>query len=269
VGADHHARLVGRLFRYLSEGAGHVPVAWFADELQRLDRSDGDVETLGGRIAGVRTWAYIAHRSDWLADPAHWAARTEAVEERLSDALHARLTERFVDRRTSVLMRQVGGDIGLLDVDVNEDGQVTVENESIGRLDGFAFTVDPSARGGDRKRLIAAAERYLVAERARRAAALVAAPDAELRVDGTRSPLVLQWREHDVATLAQGRALSPDVRLGRALDALEPPDRAKVTARLAQWLDCQLARYLGPLRDMEAARMSPRTPAPTRAILAP
>jgi ATP-dependent RNA helicase SUPV3L1/SUV3 len=269
VGADHHARLVGRLFRYLSEGAGHVPVAWFADELQRLDRTDGDVETLGGRIAGVRTWAYIAHRSDWLADPAHWAARTEAVEERLSDALHARLTERFVDRRTSVLMRQVSGDIGLLDVDVNDDGQVTVENESIGRLDGFAFSVDPAARGGDRKRLIAAAERYLVAERARRAAALVAAPDAELRVDGTRSPLVVQWLEHDVATLAQGRALSPDVRLGRALDALEKTDRAKVTARLAQWLDCQLARYLGPLRDMEAARMSPRTPAPTRAILAP
>ncbi len=269
VGAEHHARLVGRLFRHLSEGAGHVPVAWFADELQRLDRPDGDVETLGGRIAGVRTWAYIAHRSDWLADPAHWALRTEAVEERLSDALHARLTERFVDRRTSVLMRQVGGDIGLLDVVVDADGSVTVENEPIGRLDGFAFSVDPAARGIDRKRLIAAAERYLVAERARRAAALVAAPDAELRVDGTRSPLVVQWREHDVATLAQGRALTPDIRLGRALDALEAPDRAKVAARLAQWLDGQLARYLSPLRDMEAARASPKTPAATRAILAP
>ena len=269
VGADHHARFVGRLFRHLSEGAGHVPVAWFADELQRLDRVDGDVETLGGRIAGVRTWAYIAHRADWLADPAHWAARTEAVEERLSDALHARLTERFVDRRTSVLMRQVGGDVGLLDVGIDDDGAVLVENESIGRLDGFAFSVDPSARGLDRKRLIAAAERYLVAERARRAAALVAAPDAGFHVDGNRSPLVLQWGGHDVATLAQGRALTPDIRLDRSLDALDARDRKRVSARLAHWLDAQLARYLGPLRDMEAARASPKTAAPTRAILAP
>ncbi len=269
VGADHHARFVGRLFRYLSEGAGHVPVAWFADELQRLDRTDGDVETLGGRIAGVRTWAYIAHRSDWLADPAHWAARTEAVEERLSDALHARLTERFVDRRTSVLMRQVGGDVALLDVAVDDDGAVLVKNESIGRLDGFRFSVDPAARGVDRKRLIAAAERYLVAERARRAAALVTAPDGDFRVEGSRSPLALNWAGHDVATLAQGRALIPDIRLDRALDALDAADRAKIAARLASWLDAQLARYLGPLRDMEAARASPKTPAPTRAILAP
>jgi ATP-dependent RNA helicase SUPV3L1/SUV3 len=269
VGADHHARLVARLFRHLSEGAGHVPVAWFADELQRLDRTDGDVETLGGRIAGVRTWAYIAHRSDWLADPAHWAARTEAVEERLSDALHARLTERFVDRRTSVLMRQVGGDLALLDVVVADDSGVSVEDEPIGRLDGFRFAVDPAARGTDRKRLIAAAERYLVAERARRAAALVAAPDAAFRVDGTRSPLVLQWQDHDIATLAQGRALTPDIRLDRALDMLDSTGRTKVAARLARWLDAQLGRYLGPLRDMEAARASPKTPAPTRAILAP
>ena len=269
LGADHHARFVGRLFRHLSEGAGHVPVAWFADELQRLDRTDGDVETLGGRIAGVRTWAYIAHRSDWLADPLHWAGRTEAVEERLSDALHARLTERFVDRRTSVLLRQVGGDAGLLDVTVGDDGVVSVEDESIGRIDGFRFMVDPAARGADRKRLIAAAERYLVAERTRRATALVTAPDSDFRVDGSRSPLVLQWAARDIAILAQGRALTPDIRLDRALDALDASDRAKVTTRLAAWLNAQLARYLGPLRDMEAARASPKTPAPTRAILAP
>lgn len=269
VGADHHARLVGRLFRHLSEGDGHVPVPWFADELQRLDKVDGDVETLGGRIASVRTWAYIAHRPDWLADPAHWAERTERVEERLSDALHARLTERFVDRRTSLLMRQVGGDVALLDVAVGEDGVVTVEDEVLGRIDGFKFTVDPAARGTDRKRLLAAAERYLAKERTRRAGELAEAPDTGFHLDGTRSPLVLQWAGHDVAALAQGRALTPDIRLDRSLDVLDATDRAKIALRLKTWLDGQLARYLGPLRDMEAARASPKTPAPTRAVLAP
>jgi hypothetical protein len=105
--------------------------------------------------------------------------------------------------------------------------------------------------------LIAAAERYLVAERAQRAAALVAAPDSDFRVDGSRSPLALEWAGSVVATLAQARALTPDIRLDRALDALEAGDRVRVAARLANWLDAQLARYLGPLRDMEAARASP------------
>ena len=269
VGADHHARLVGRIFRYLSEGDGHVPVPWFADELARLDRTDGDVDTLGGRIAGVRTWAYVAHRADWMADPAHWAARTEAVEERLSDALHARLTERFVDRRTSVLMRAVGNDPDLLDVAIEDDGAVLVEGESIGQLDGFAFTVDPAARGADRKRLVAAAERHLARERDRRAAALAAADDEAFRVDATRTPPVILWAGTPIATLAKGRAVAPDVRLDRSIDALDAAARAAVQARLGQWLNGQLDRYLRALRNMEGARRSAATPAPERAILAP
>ena len=269
VGADHHARLVARLFRHLSEGDGHVPVPWFADELQRLDRADGDVDTLGGRIAGVRTWAYVTQRADWLADPTHWAARTQAVEERLSDALHVRLIERFVDKRTSLLMRQVGNDIGLLDVTVDDDGVVSVEDQSLGQLDGFRFVVDPAARGVDRKRLLAAAERHLVKERQRRADALAASPDADFRIDGTRSPLVFKWGGHDVATLASGRGLTPDIRLDRSLDPLDAAERAKILARLKAWLDAQIARYLGPLHDMEAARASSKTATNTRAILAP
>ena len=201
--------------------------------------------------------------------PAHWAARTEAVEERLSDALHARLTERFVDRRTSILMRAVGNDPDLIDVEIDDDGAVAVEGEVIGRIDAFAFAVDPAARGSDRKRLIAAAERHLARERNRRATALIAASDGAFRVDATRHPPMLQWLGADVATLVAGRAVAPDVRGTRALDTLDAVPRAAVLARLSAWLDGQLARCLGPLRDMEAARRSATTPAPVRAILAP
>ena len=76
--------------------------------MPRLDSVQGDVETLADRIAGVRTWAYIAHRADWLADAEDWAERTRTLEEKLSDALHQRLTQRFVDRRTTALLRQIG-----------------------------------------------------------------------------------------------------------------------------------------------------------------
>ncbi len=268
VGPDHHARTVARVFRHISENNGYIPIIWFADELARLDRVEGDIDTLGGRIAAVRTWSYIAQRPDWLEDPAHWAARASALEEKLSDALHARLTERFVDRRTAVLMRELGEDPALLDVVVADDGQVLVEDEFIGRLDGFAFTVDPTARTGDRKRLLAAAERRLPKERARRAAALSAAPDEAFALDN--EALAIRWEGHIVARLLPGRSLvEPRLRADAALDTLSAPDRDQVLARVERWLATTLARSLAPLLAMTQSASDLFTPARVRALLAP
>jgi ATP-dependent RNA helicase SUPV3L1/SUV3 len=268
VGADHHARTVQRVFRHLSDDNGYIPISWFADELARLDRVEGDIDTLGGRIAAVRTWSYIAQRPDWLEDPTHWAARAQELETKLSDALHARLTERFVDRRTAVLMREIGQDPALLDVVVADDGQVLVEDEAIGRLDGFAFTVDPAARTGDRKRLLAAAERRLPKERARRAKALVAAADdAFALVD---DPIAISWNGHIVARLAAGRTLTePRLRGEPALDTLEPRDRDAVMARLEVWFEATMRRSLAPLLAMTQSASDLFTPPRARALLAP
>jgi ATP-dependent RNA helicase SUPV3L1/SUV3 len=268
VGADHHARTVQRVFRHLSENNHYIPIFWFADELARLDRVEGDIDTLGGRIAAVRTWSYIAQRPDWLADPSHWAARAQELETKLSDALHARLTERFVDRRTAVLMRDVGHDTALFDVVVADDGQVLVEDEAIGRLDGFAFTVDPAARTGDRKRLLAAAERRLPKERARRAKALVAATDDAFAL--TDDPIGISWNGYIVARFAAGRTLTePCLRAEPVLDTLEQRDREAVMARLEGWFDAAIRRALAPLLAMTQSASDLFTPARVRALLAP
>ena len=173
VGPMHHARMVRRLYSYIGEG-GHVPHEWFAAEVARLDNMSGDIEALADRLAGIRSWAYIAHRSDWLAEPAKWANRTREVEARLSDALHERLTQRFVDRRTAVLVRDIGArGADALPVTVAADGEVSVGPEPIGHLTGFDFRVDPTARLADKRLLLAAAERRLGDELDRRAKALV------------------------------------------------------------------------------------------------
>src|SRR5271154_2563331 len=101
-----HAELVTSLFGFLMQ-KGRIPYAWFAAQIDQADRVDGDIDTLSGRIAQIRTWTFVANRPDWLADPEHWQGITREVENKLSDALHERLTERFVDRRTSVLMRRL------------------------------------------------------------------------------------------------------------------------------------------------------------------
>ena len=278
VGPMHHARMVRRLYSYIAEG-GHIPHEWFAAEVTRLDNVAGDIEALADRLAGVRSWAYIAHRGDWLADPAKWVERTRSVEARLSDALHERLTQRFVDRRTAVLVRDIGArGADVLPVTVAADGEVSVGPEPIGHLSGFDFTVDPTARLADKRLLLAAAERRLGDELDRRAKALLAAPDSDFALVveasgqvavGWNGPLGEARDRHVLARLAPGRSLlEPALRTARALDRLAVPRRAALRARLEAWLDASIAHHLRPLKAL-AATASDRDSTPgVRALTA-
>ena len=263
LGVDPHARLVARLYDDLSTGNGHIAAPWFADQVARLDDVTGDVETIAGRIAAIRTWAYIAHRGDWLADPAHWAARTAAVEERLSDALHASLTQRFVDKRTTALLRQIGKDAGALPVVIGEEGEVLVEDHVIGTLEGFRFTVAADARHADKRLLLAAAEKRLGTELAKRGRELAESSDNDLALSFPR----IEWRGVGVAELISGSNLAqPRILLDRAIEALDPVLRKAVQARLDRWVAAQLARHLPVFSTLDACLRDAAAGAPLRAV---
>ncbi len=271
TGPEHHARLVAKLYLHLSEGDGRIPQGWYSEQVAKLDNVQGDIDTLADRIAGVRTWAYIAHRSDWLADPAAMADRTVAVEEKLSDALHDRLTQRFVDRRTSVLMRDLGrkgtGDFPVL---IDAEGEVTVGSYAIGKLQGFNFEVDPAARHADRKMLLATAERRLAGEYEKRAGALVTDTDDHfsLRAEAG-APIAILWRGHEVARLGPGKnLLSPRIHLDRRIERVSDKGREAVIDRLKDWVRQQVERSLSLLRAAGHAAQDASTPPSIRAILA-
>jgi ATP-dependent RNA helicase SUPV3L1/SUV3 len=271
TGAEHHARFVGRVYQHLSESNGHVPHTWFAEEIARLDRTGGDVDTIADRIASVRSWSYIAHRADWLENPAHWAERTRAIEEKLSDALHAALTQRFVDRRTSVLLREIGAGLDQLPVAIADDGAVTVDDEPIGRLDGFAFTPDMGANHADTRRLIAAADRRLAGARSARARALAASDDTAFAlVAEAGQPPAIHWENREIARFEPTRELlRPKLKLERAAAALEQSSRDIIFARLHRWLEERTEKLLDPLERLAAAAADPATSPSLRALLAP
>ena len=270
VGPMHHARMVRRLFNYIGEG-GHIPHEWFAAEVTRLDNMTGDIEALADRLAGIRSWAYIAHRADWLAEPAKWAERTREVEARLSDALHERLTQRFVDRRTAVLVRDIGArGTDALPVTVAADGEVSVGPEPIGHLTGFEFRVDPSARLADKRLLLAAAERRLGDELDRRAAAVIEAKDHEFRLaPDDHGAVAVLWQDHVLARLGAGRSLiEPAIRTARSLDRLSAIRRAAVRERLERWLDAQIDGQLKALKALTRSAGDPNASPGVRAIAA-
>src|SRR6201986_4614063 len=204
-----HAELVTTLFGFLMR-KGKIPDDWFAAQVDQADRTDGDIDTLSGRIATTRTWPFIANRPDWLRDPERWQKITREVENKLLDALHQRLTERFVDRRTSVLMRRLREN-SVLNTEIGKTGEVIVEGHAIGRLDGFTFAPDAAEAGSDAKALQAAAQQVLAREIDARAEKLGAAADDQfiLPSDGP-----IRWTGDAVAKLVAAEdALHPRVRI--------------------------------------------------------
>src|SRR5262245_3943471 len=131
IAPANHAELVTTLYGFLMR-EGKIPTDWFSRQVAQADRTDGDIDTLSTRIAHIRTWTFAANRSDCLVDPDHWQGVTRTIEDKLSDALHERLTERFVDRRTSVLMRRLRENT-MLETEIAKSGEVVVEGHLIGR----------------------------------------------------------------------------------------------------------------------------------------
>ena len=166
VMSDTHARLLAQIYRHLAGPACRLPTDYVAGQVARLDRLDGDIDTLMTRISHVRTWTYITHRGDWLRDAPSWQERARAIEDNLSDALHDRITQRFVDKRSAVLVRKLAASGDLL-ASVSAAGEVKVEGHYVGRLEGFRFHPDPAASGAASKTLLAAAQRVLRGEIAR------------------------------------------------------------------------------------------------------
>ncbi len=241
-----HAELVLSIYGFVVR-AGHIPADWFARHIGALDRVDGDLDALSARIAQVRTWTFIANRSGWLLDAEHWQGIARQVEDTLSDALHARLAQRFVDRRASVLMRRLREN-AMLEAEVTTSGDVLVEGQHVGQLNGFRFTADPNAVGEAAKALNAAAQKALANEIEGRAARVHEAVDEGfvLANDG-----VIRWLGEPIAKVAAGaHVLQPTVRI-LADDQLTGPALDNVQRRLDLWLAQHVTKLLGPLTDLE------------------
>lgn len=242
LGDDSHTRLCARLFFHLLND-GSIPASWLESHIAAFSRTDGDIDTLMHRLAGVRTAAYVAARNDWLRDAPSWQERARSVEDTLSDALHERLTARFVDRRaTSILRRLDSADDGNLLSAVTKEGAVIVEGHEVGRIEGFTLRPDIETSGPEQKLMLRAGRRALLQEIPRRVQALAEAPDEAFHLD-LQSGRIL-WEDVPIADLTVGPALTaPTVRMMHG----EFPDsrqRELVRERLQVFCRSEIGRTL-------------------------
>jgi ATP-dependent RNA helicase SUPV3L1/SUV3 len=252
---DTHAKLCARVFGHIARDQ-HLPTDWLAAQIGALARADGDIDTLMQRLAGVRVWSYIAARADWVRDSPHWQGRARDVEDLLSDALHERLTSRFVDRRAAHLMRRLeAGETEELLSAVTRRGEVIVEGHPVGRVAGFSFLPDPAAEGDEKRLVLRAARRALREEMPRRVAVVETAPDSALGFGDDHS---LIWDGVPIARLKRGGgALRPRVQM---LDSefLDGAQRERLRVRLQRFMDDRVRHDLSPLFAVaERGKMRP------------
>ncbi|WP_461383510.1 helicase-related protein [Devosia indica] len=242
-----HGEIITRIYSDLRR-IGSVRADWIAEQVRFCDNAEGDIDTLSNRIKQIRTWTFVANRKNWLEDPTYWREKTRDIEDRLSDALHERLTQRFVDRRTSVLLRHLK-DKRMVSPEINERGEVRLEGHLIGTLEGFRFTLARNDGDTDAKGLRGAADSVVAPEIHNRAERLAGSPNEEfvLATDGR-----LRWRGEVVAELAEGDSLYRPRILLLADETLTGPDLEKVQDRLLLWLRHHINTVLEQVMALEA-----------------
>ena len=246
ISPAQHGEIITRIYTDLRRHR-YVNADWIAEQVRFCDNVTGDIDTLSNRIKQIRTWTFVANRKNWLEDPTHWREKTRDIEDRLSDALHERLTQRFVDRRTSVLMRHLR-DKHMVSPEINDRGEVSLEGHVIGSIEGFRFTLARS-EGGDAKGVAAAAAQVVAPEIAKRADRVAGAPNEEfvLATDG-----YVRWRGQVVANLVEGEQLFTPRLIILADESLTGPDLERVQDRLNLWLRHLINTQLETVLALEA-----------------
>ena len=241
-----HLRLVIRIFRFLMSSEARIPTDWVARSFSRLDRLDGNIDTLISRISNVRTWTYVSHRDNWLEDATSWQERTSALENKLSDVLHDRLTQRFVDRKTAVLVRRLREHKKLL-AGVGWDGRVTVEGNEMGWLKGFHFVPD-NKDVLTSTHLMAAINRALREVVSIRVASIKAADNDAFLLNLSNG--TLEWNGAPLAKLTSGSTIvRPHIDILPS-ELLDSSAISVIRLRLRKWLDYYLISQIRPLLSL-------------------
>ncbi|WP_017932429.1 helicase-related protein [Robiginitomaculum antarcticum] len=245
---DSHFRLLSDIYLHLRDNGGRLPEDWLEKHVKRLDHIDGSIDTLSSRLANIRTWTYVTNKAAWLSDAKHWISRTRMIEDRLSDALHERLLQKFVDRRTQALLKGLGSKT-VMDIKISSSGEVTAGGHFVGRLDGLEFSIDTQASGLEAKALRETAETSIAPEIDRRITSMVGAQHDVFRLgaDG-----IIYWGEHKIARLSAGATvLKPTIKvIGGEL--AQPVLTEHLEGRLNDFIQADIRNKLAALKNLDA-----------------
>ncbi len=249
------------IFENLTQGRRRLPEAWMRDQYTSLDRLDGEIDALSARLSRVRTLAYVANRTNWIDDAEGWQKQARDLEDRLSDTLHDRLIQRFVDRRTSVLLKTLNERPGELASQIEANGAVSVEGHFVGTLQGLHFAPERGTSELENRALRSVVDRAVAPEISRRLHGLINDRDESFALAANGR---LRWRGQEVGELAGGAPFAPRARL--LGDHGPAAARARAARRLEDFVTAEARKQLAPLVRLEEAMSGRRLSGPARGL---
>lgn len=243
TGVDGHLRVVQSLWSQLAEPGARLSCDWMETALSRLRSTEGDLDVLQTRLAAIRTWTYAANRSDWVEDAESWRAQTREIEDLLSDALHECLTLRFVDKRTTALMRGLSRE-DAMEAGFGDNGEITIEGHVVGHLEGLVFRPVTEAKTIEGKAVRNAALQALKPVLSQRLSDIAKADLVAFAINDYGQVL---YADKPVARLTKGADwLSPRAELIGAEDSA-PEEREAARARCESYVTEYSAKLLPAL----------------------
>ena len=243
----NHYEVIGNVFKYLNSKKGKIPNDYLRLQLMKLDKLDGNVDSLSNRIANVRTWSYVSNKNNWVEDHNYWIEKTKLLEDRLSDRLHEELTKTFIDKRASILARGLKQDMEF-DTKILENNDVIIDNQFIGKINGLKLELDlkKGALETDIKSLKKAARQSVGPELEKRVKIIIDTGLVELKDDSK-----IYWNNSAIGMLTAGKDyLNPNLEL-IVDDILEQDQKRKLSDFIGKWLKNKIGTVLKSLIDLK------------------
>jgi ATP-dependent RNA helicase SUPV3L1/SUV3 len=248
----NHLEVVSKVFSFLNGKDGKITSDYMRLQLIKLDKLEGNVDSLSNRIANVRTWSYVSNKINWVEGQNYWIEKTKLLEDRLSDRLHEELTKTFIDKRASVLARGLKQDMEFK-TEIMDDDKVIVDKQFIGHLKGLQFELDlkVGALEADIKSLKKAARQTVGPELKKRIQSILDTGLIEIKSD-----FKIYWKNFSIAKLIEGKDyLNPDILL-IVDDILENDDKKKLSNFIEKWIREKINLTLKSLIDLKNLKES-------------
>ena len=243
----NHYEVISNVFKYLNSKEGKITNEYMRLQLIKLDKLEGNVDSISNRIANVRTWSYVSNKNNWVENQNYWIEKTKLLEDKLSDKLHEELTKTFIDKRASVLARGLKQDMEF-DTKILKNNDVMIDNQFIGKINGLKLELDfkKGALETDIKSLKKAARQTVGPELERRIQSIIETGLIELK-----NNFKIYWNNFTIGRLVSGKDyLNPKIEL-MVDDILEQNQRQKLIKYLTKWIENKIDTTLKSLIDLK------------------
>ena len=247
-----HINVIDKVFQFLSTRKNRIPSSFMKEQLKGLEKDHGNVDLLSHRLSNVRTWSYVANKKNWVENSDYWVQLTKSIEDKLSDKLHEELTKSFIDKKISILSRNLKQDL-VLNTKINEENKIHIDGQLIGELKGLKFLIEITSKtlDTDIKSIKKAARKGIEKELIKRVDEIVAKSEIDINNENK-----IIWKNNPIARLKKGNNyLNPDIEI-IADDALNDDSNSKLTIFLNSWLSKYINELLGDLVKLTKHKIS-------------